>query len=313
MKKKIVKTKKSKITKISKVTRISRAKKKTDFEKVVKKLVKIFDGFKNTCIIKFELFKEWFKGTKYGSIVLKDIKTYVGVLVLIIISFTLFMCTNKIYKHNIEVLNYENELMAHPKNSYDGNSFVTDTYPIFKDVMLVGDSYAHFVSYDIGFDVLNYSCPGFTLEMLKSVFDVALKTKKKYVTIFIGPNDFYANTSLSDFSNRLSHYVKELRDKMGAKVILCTYLHSVFSKTIEGNKTCAHSIDEYNNEIKKLVSEKDGIYFLDLSDLDEHEKYRKETPTGPDDIHYNYEFSIKYINKLYDKLMYIREKEIYNG
>lgn len=241
------------------------------------------------------------------------VEDIVGIAILVICFIYVCVSINKMSGQNEEKKAYEIELMEHPRDSFKGNSFVTDTYPVFRDAMMIGDSYSHFISYDLGFDVINYSCPGLTLRELESVFDVALRTKKKYVTIFIGPNDFYANTSLEEFGTRLSDYVSLIKEKIGAKVILCTYLHSVFSKTIEANGTCAHSIDEYNAEIKKLEDEKNGVYFLDLSELDEHEKYQKDTPTGPDDIHYNYDFSVKFINKLYDKLMYIKEKEITNG
>lgn len=61
---------------------------------------------------------------------------------------------------------------------YNGKTFVTDTYPVFKDVVFVGDSYSHHLALELGFDTTIYSSPGLPLADLKYCFKSAKENQK---------------------------------------------------------------------------------------------------------------------------------------
>lgn len=250
---------------------------------------------------------------KIVKFVLLNKITIVGIIALIVIPILVHMGTENNQRKKVLLSAYNQELSLHKRNSFDGKKFVTGVYPIFRDVMLIGDSYAYFIGTDLGGDVTNYSCPGFTINELESTFELATECKKKYVVIFIGPNDFTHYTSLDEFSDGLKKRIKLIEDKMGATIIIPTYLHCVMSDEKEKEKDYAHTIDEYNAEIMKISNEDSNVHYLDLKDLDRHKDFRKDTPLGPDKVHYNYDFSVKFINKVYDKIMDIRKDEILNG
>lgn len=190
-------------------------------------------------------------------------------------------------------------------DSYTGDTFVTQSYPILKDFVLCGDSYAHFVSLDIGFDLTNYCCPGLTVAELANVMEQTSKSGKKYVCIFIGPNDFFRQTSIKSFRDCLYKYIKNFREN-NMQVILCTYLNSTYADLVEEFQTDKKiKIIDYQNSIVSLIDEDNGIFYLDLAEYNNHKIYhRDEDPK----IHYNYDFNVKFINKLYKKLLYIISK-----
>lgn len=208
---------------------------------------------------------------------------------------------------------FSNEIENHPRDLFAGKSFITDTYPVFKDVMFVGDSYTHRIASNLGFDVTNYSCPGLKLSELEFVFNVAATVKKKYVVIFIGPNDFISETKPSEFGEILKSYVDLLRNKTGATVIVCTYLNSQYTLEYEKFGAKKYTINEYNNEIMKLNNPDNKIYYFDVSSLNDVYKYAKIEEDGIDKIHFNYDFYVAYINKLYDFLTDIRFDELEFG
>lgn len=190
-------------------------------------------------------------------------------------------------------------------DSFTGNTFVTQSYPIFKDLVLCGDSYAHFVSLDLGFDFTNYSCPGLPVLELSNVIEQTSKSGKKYACIFIGPNDFFEQTNLKLFSDCLNMYIKKLRDN-NMKVILCTYLsslHTDFMEKYQSDKI--NKVIDYQNAIIKLVNEENDVFYLDLLEYNDHKNYLRDEEIK---VHYNYDFNVKFINKLYKKLLYIISK-----
>ena len=199
-----------------------------------------------------------------------------------------------------------NEMLEkYPANSFTGETFVTETYPIMRDVVFVGDSYTHFLSLDLGFDTVSFSRPGFTVEKLDDAFEEAFKTKKKYLVIFIGPNDFNAGNSPEDMYIPLRKYIYEYKYKVNGTVILCTYLPSLHTNEWEKKYPEITTIEEYNNVILSLVNEKNRIYYLDLSDTANKEEYVKYTDGKVDTVHFNYDFNINFMNKLYDLMIKI--------
>ena len=199
-----------------------------------------------------------------------------------------------------------NEMLEkYPANSFTGETFVTETYPIMRDVVFVGDSYTHFLSLDLGFDTISFSRPGFTVEKLGDAFEEAFKTKKKYLVIFIGPNDFNNGNSTDDMYKPLRKYIYEYKYKVNGTVILCTYLPSLHTNEFESNFPGITTIEDFNNVILSLVDERNRIYYLDLSDTANKEEYIKYTNGEVDTVHFNYDFNINFMNKLYDLMIKI--------
>ena len=84
--------------------------------------------------------------------------------------------------------NFEPEKIE--ENNYNGTTFVTDTFTIFKDVVFIGDSYSYNIGIELGFDTTIYSSPGLTIKELEYCFNSAKNNQKKYIVVFLGPNDF---------------------------------------------------------------------------------------------------------------------------
>lgn len=199
-----------------------------------------------------------------------------------------------------------NEMIEkYPPNSFTGKTFVTETYPIMRDVVFVGDSYTHFLSLDLGFDTISFSRPGFTVEKLGDAFEEAFKTKKKYLVIFIGPNDFNSGNTPEDMYKPLRKYIYEYKYKVNGTVILCTYLPSLHTNEWEAKYPGINTIKEFNDVILSLVNERNKIYYLDLSDTANKEEYIKYTDGKVDTVHFNYDFNINFMNKLYDLMIKI--------
>lgn len=187
---------------------------------------------------------------------------------------------------------------------YDGERFITEHFPIFKDVVFVGDSYAHNMAIELGFDTTVYSSPGLTLQDLQYCFNSAKENAKKYVVIFVGPNDFRFNVDPEFFGEELDKYVN-IFDK-DSKIIICTYLSTEFTDNLTRLKTAKYSIPEYDYEIRKIVRDNDNTYYFDLSDLEGKPEYYKKVEDDPNRIHFNYKFYIEFINKLYDFILSIK-------
>lgn len=187
---------------------------------------------------------------------------------------------------------------------YDGKTFVTDTYPVFKDVVFVGDSYSHFLALELGFDTTVYSSPGLTLKELNYCFASAKENKKKYVVILIGPNDYGRNTNLDDFHKVLDSYVKlYLKD---SKVILCTYLPSMYTDDIKSTGTAKYEVSDYDDEIRKIANSHDRVYYFDLSEFKGKKEYYKYLVDELDTIHFNHKFYVEFINKLNSFILSIK-------
>ena len=186
---------------------------------------------------------------------------------------------------------------------YDGKTFVTETYPIFKDVVFVGDSYSHYIALSLGFDTTIYSSPGLPLKDLKYCFESAKKNQKKYMVIFVGPNDYRINTDLKTFHDKLLNYVDILRDN--SKVILCSYLRSMYTENLKSTGEAEYEISQYDEEIKKIAKIYDNVYYFDLTDLNGKSKYYRYNIDKLDKIHFNHDFYVEFINRLYKFIMSI--------
>ena len=176
-------------------------------------------------------------------------------------------------------------------DEYDGIRFVTEIYPIFKDVVFIGDSYAHQLALELGFDTTIYSSPGLTLSELKYCFKSAKGNQKKYVVIFIGPNDFKEITGLESFTAQLTAYVDMFVED--SKVILCSYLSSLYTESLEDIGVHPR-ISEYDDEIKRVSNLNNKVYYFDINDLSGKVEY----------LRYNYDknnnkFYVEFINRLY--------------
>lgn len=234
--------------------------------------------------------------------IFKNKMRYISIISLILfpILLSLILLPSRTKINRIRKAEYIAEL--YKPDTFIGKSFVTQSYPIFKEIVLCGDSYSHFVSLDLGFDFMNYSCPGLTIMELSNVMEQASKSGKKYVCIFIGPNDFFNQTNLNLFGDTLNMYIKKFLEK-DMKVILCTYLNSIHTDLMEKIQPDKKiKVIDYQNIIMKLVDEKNGIFYLDLLEFNDHEKYLRDEEVH---VHYNYDFNIKFINKLYRKLLEI--------
>ena len=247
---------------------------------------------------------------------LNRIKKYLmeNIEIILILSFlVLFPICAAVYSHiysknikrEIELMMKENE-----KDSYIGESFVTETYPILKDVVIIGDSYAHYVPYDLGFDFTVYSSPGLNLEQLSYAFDSASKSGKKNAVIFIGPNDYRYKTEIDEFETRLKDYAIMLKEKLGGSVVLCSYLPSEYSKILEKEKKIRHTIKEYDEGIRKVAKSDKKFYYLDLYDLADKKEYYRSNQDINDTIHFNRKFNIAFINKLSDLMVEIAKEEL---
>lgn len=186
---------------------------------------------------------------------------------------------------------------------YDGKTFVTETYPIFKDVVFVGDSYSHCIALELGFDTTIYSSPGLPLADLNYCFESAKKNPKKYIVIFVGPNDYRLNTNLKTFFDELSDYVNMLKND--SKVILCSYLSSMYTDDLKRNGEAEYEVNQYDNEIKKVAESNNNVYYFDLNDLNGKAKYHKYNTDKNDRIHFNNYFYVEFINRLYKFLISI--------
>ena len=190
------------------------------------------------------------------------------------------------------------------KESFEGEKFITEHFPIFKDVVFVGDSYAHNLALELGFDTTVYSSPGLTLKDLSYCFNSAKDNKKKYVVIFVGPNDFRYSVDPEIFKSELDNYINMFDSD--SKLIVCTYLSSIFTKRLTEEKSVEYEISDYDDEIKKVADEYDNVYYLDLKDLEGKPEYYKKVEDDPDRIHFNYRFYVEFINKLYKFIMTIK-------
>lgn len=184
---------------------------------------------------------------------------------------------------------------------FDGETFVTETYPMFKDVAFVGDSYSHFIALELGFDTTIYSSPGLPLSELNYCFESAKKNQKKYMVIFVGPNDYRLNVDLKTFHDKLESYVDLFKDD--SKVIICSYLQSLYTNDLKREGDAKYEISQYDDEIKKVAESNDKVYYFDLTDLNGKAKYYKYNTDKTDKIHFNHDFYVEFINRLYKFLV----------
>lgn len=186
---------------------------------------------------------------------------------------------------------------------YDGKTFVTETYPLFKDVVFVGDSYSHCIALELGFDTTIYSSPGLPLSNLTYCFKSAKENQKKYMVIFVGPNDYRINTDLDTFRNQIEDYANMFKDR--SKVILCSYLSSMYTDDLKRTGEAEYEVSQYDKEIRKVADENDNVYYFDLTSLDGNSKYYKYNVDKSDKIHFNHDFYVEFINRLYKFIMSI--------
>ena len=216
------------------------------------------------------------------------------VIIVFVIVLSIVVNTHSDEQIATETTETETEII---KESFQGERFITEHFPIFKDVVFVGDSYAHNLALELGFDTTVYSSPGLALKDLSYCFNSAKDNQKKYVVIFVGPNDFRYSVDPELFKSELQNYIN-MFDK-DSKLIVCTYLSSIFTDNLTRAKTVKYKISDYDDEIKKVVEENENVYYLDLKDLEGKPEYYKKVEDDPDRIHFNYRFYVEFINKLY--------------
>ena len=205
---------------------------------------------------------------------------------------------------SVILVNIKNKGMKKEDKIYDGTTFVTDTYPIFKDVVFVGDSYSHEIAYQLGFDTIIYSSPGLTVSELKYCFESAKKNQKKFVVVFIGPNDFRFSIDTDIFYNELKKDVEMFTKD--SKVILCEYMSSKYTEELEEHKRVEYKVTDYDAEIKRIASELDRVYYFDMNDITGKVEYYKYNDDKQDKLHFNHKFYVEYINRLYNFIESIR-------
>lgn len=205
---------------------------------------------------------------------------------------------------SVILVNIKNSSMRKEERVYDGVTFVTETYPIFKDVVFVGDSYSHEIAYQLGFDTIIYSSPGLTVSELKYCFESAKKNQKKFVVVFIGPNDFRFSIDTNIFYNELKKDVEMFTKD--SKVVLCEYMSSKYTEELEEQKKVKYKVTDYDAEIKRIASELDRVYYFDMNDITGKVEYYKYNDDKQDKLHFNHKFYVEYINRLYNFIESIR-------
>lgn len=244
----------------------------------------------------------------------KSVANWLLVIITLTILFGLYVSIFSVYKNGQDMRKKEIEekrwtVQNFPKGRYNGDGFVTEIYPIFKDVVIVGDSYSHFLALDAGFDLRVFARSGWKIGALKEVFQSVAKTKEKYVVIFIGPNDLRAQTSINVFKKNLVENVNILKENK-KQVLIVTYLNSEFTEEIRKNPRSIITVQDYNNVILDVCKE-ENITYIDAKGINNYH-YDKRTENGiVDTLHFNQKFNIKMINKIYEYLydMVLAENE----
>lgn len=191
---------------------------------------------------------------------------------------------------------------------YDGNNFVTQDYPIFREVIFLGDSYTYFLSSLLCEDVINYSEPGKMVGDLMNACDQAVRCHGKYVNIFVGPNDMRYNVSISKFKSDLKALFDKIK-KAGKKPIMSSYLKSEFTELMNKEYENAKTVEQYDEAIQE-VCKKEKVYYLDVKDINDFHNDKMLTESGKRDmLHFNQDFYVKYMNKLYSLLYDIEKKK----
>ena len=229
------------------------------------------------------------------------------IIVVVSIIFFIVVLSIVVTTHSDTQVDYKKETETEEEiitESYQGDRFITEHFPIFKDVVFVGDSYAHHLALELGFDTTVYSSPGLTLKDLKYCFNSAKDNQKKYVVIFVGPNDFRFSIDPDVFKSELDNYITMFNKD--SKIIMCTYLSSIFTNDLTTAKSVKYKISDYDDEIKKVVEENENVYYLDLKYLEGKPEYYKKVEDDPDRIHFNYRFYVEFINKLYKFILTIK-------
>ncbi|MCQ2609309.1 MAG: SGNH/GDSL hydrolase family protein [Lachnospiraceae bacterium] len=233
---------------------------------------KVYNSIKN--ILKEKSIENW--------------KITVGALIIIIIFIC--MCVPK-KQEKVDITRY-------PKNSFRGNDFVTKVYPVFQDVVVIGDSYSYFLGVDVGEDLAVYACPGLKLERLDNAFEAASNTDKKYAVIFIGPNDLMSQTGTDAFKGYLAKYVKQLKEK-NKEVMIVTYLNSEYTDEAKKKFENGITVEMYDKVIQDVCKEENVVY-IDAKDINDYHNDKRLNYNGiPDGLHFNQEFNIKLLNKIY--------------
>lgn len=187
--------------------------------------------------------------------------------------------------------------------TYYGTGFVTMKADIFNDLTIVGDSYTNALDNDIGGDLITFSRSGFKVSLLHDNFLGAIKANKKYVVIFIGPNDFIAQTDLDEFKNVLNQYISEVLAKTNSTIVLSSYLESIITVGCEEHnpKTFPNRIKQYDSKLREIVKEDETerVLYFDIFNINDYEKYKR---AEDDLLHFNAEFNCRYLVELHNFL-----------
>lgn len=147
------------------------------------------------------------------------------------------------------------------------NFGVGPDYILSGDLLVLGDSFS-FLLCEYADAELNYIVhQGYTLQQILDEFIEEIpRDRYKYIYLYIGPNDFFAQTNPVDFRVALQIIVNKLKFR-GAQVILSNYTEpdytSSYAKgTIDNKIKCK----EYDLEIWQTAQQNDLIY-VDTSDL----------------------------------------------
>lgn len=182
-------------------------------------------------------------------------------------------------------------------NIYNSNFYNMPSGPIaLKDISLIvtGDSFAgKFCDMESQRDlkIIPYAIAGQTIDQNKIIMAQALNFNEKNVMFSIGVNDMYIETIPYSFESVLRELmvIAEFNKK---NVIMHSYLR-FFSENYYEKKFDAFM---YDSIIKKICSEYDNAYYIDVHDLERHEYISEDL------MHYNKLFYDELYNRVFNLL-----------
>lgn len=234
---------------------------------------------------------------------------FIIILILLFAGILIFMKRNIIEDYLYDKKNDLSSLFPDRKELvYDGTDFVTKDYPIFREVIFLGDSYVYLLGSEMCKDVICYAEPGRMVGELKEACDEAVKTRGKYVNIFIGPNDIRYNISVEKFKNDLKELVEKIKNA-GKETIVSSYLKSEYTELMNQEYKNSKTVEDYDKAMQEVCKE-ENVYYFDIKDINDYHTDKMFLEGGKRDIiHFNENFYIKYMNKLYSFLYDIEKRK----
>ena len=168
-----------------------------------------------------------------------------------------FLYSNRDSRNQAKI--YENAKLSLALDSF-GFYIGTTTANKYKDVFVIGDSYAYLMKYYTNDNYRYVAKPTYSLYEIKNeLLNLIDWNGTKYVILAIGPNDMMINSTLNEFYDNLNYILKYIKGN-GAIPVLMTYLDAY-------DKKYDLPSESYDNVIKDLTEELGGIY-VDVKDID---------------------------------------------